>query len=103
MTEQIEGMDQTIKTIADMEGKHLTFTLANEEYGISIMKIREIKVERHQEAEPSIQGLSSTSWMECVPFGIRTNSSSQTMETPSQHPRAVRRKRENHVFQCHFG
>ena len=42
MTERIEGMNQEIKAMADREGKHLTFTLANEEHGISTMKIREI-------------------------------------------------------------
>ncbi len=42
MTGQIEGMDQKIKAIADREGKYLTFTLADDEYGISIMNIQEI-------------------------------------------------------------
>ena len=42
MSNQIEGMSQEIKTMADREGKYLTFTLANEEYGFSTMKIREI-------------------------------------------------------------
>ena len=35
-------MDKAVKAIADREGKYLTFTLADEEYGISIIKIREI-------------------------------------------------------------
>jgi len=35
-------MDKAEKAIADREGKYLTFTLADEEYGISIMKIQEI-------------------------------------------------------------
>lgn len=42
MTETAEKMDQAIKTMADREGKYLTFTLDNEEYGISILKIKEI-------------------------------------------------------------
>ena len=42
MTEQIDVMNQEIKAMADREGKYLTFTLANEEYGVSAMKIREI-------------------------------------------------------------
>jgi purine-binding chemotaxis protein CheW len=42
MTETVEIMDQTVKAMAEKEGKYLTFTLANEEYGISILKIREI-------------------------------------------------------------
>ena len=37
-----ETMDQMVKTIADREGKYLTFTLAEEEYGIGILKIKEI-------------------------------------------------------------
>ncbi len=35
-------MDKAEKAIADREGKYLTFTLADEEYIISIMKIQEI-------------------------------------------------------------
>jgi purine-binding chemotaxis protein CheW len=42
MTEQVEMMDQAVKTMADREGKYLTFTLANEQYGIGILKIKEI-------------------------------------------------------------
>jgi len=42
MAELAETMDQAVKAISDKEGKYLTFTLANEEYGISILKIREI-------------------------------------------------------------
>ncbi len=42
MTESTETMDQAVKAMADREGKYLTFTLADEEYGIGILKIREI-------------------------------------------------------------
>jgi purine-binding chemotaxis protein CheW len=42
MTETTETMDQAVKVMADREGKYLTFTLAGEEYGIGILKIREI-------------------------------------------------------------
>ncbi|MFO8163395.1 MAG: chemotaxis protein CheW [Desulfatiglandales bacterium] len=35
-------MDQAINAIADREGKYLTFALDNEEYGIGILKIKEI-------------------------------------------------------------
>ena len=42
MAELAKTMDQAVKAISDKEGKYLTFTLANEEYGISILKIREI-------------------------------------------------------------
>jgi purine-binding chemotaxis protein CheW len=42
MTQQVETMDQLAKNMSDREGKYLTFTLANEEYGIGILKIREI-------------------------------------------------------------
>ncbi|MDY6793450.1 MAG: chemotaxis protein CheW [Thermodesulfobacteriota bacterium] len=42
MAELAETMDQAVKAMADKEGKYLTFTLANEEYGIGILKIREI-------------------------------------------------------------
>ncbi|MFH1985017.1 MAG: chemotaxis protein CheW [Pseudomonadota bacterium] len=37
-----ETIDQATKVMADREGKYLTFTLANEEYGIGILKIKEI-------------------------------------------------------------
>ena len=35
-------MDQAVKVMAEREGKYLTFTLAEEEYGIGILKIKEI-------------------------------------------------------------
>lgn len=37
-----ETMNQAVKVMADKEGKYLTFTLAEEEYGIGILKIKEI-------------------------------------------------------------
>ena len=42
MIELSETLDQSENIIADQEGKYLTFTLAEEEYGIGILKIREI-------------------------------------------------------------
>ncbi len=42
MTEVAETMDQAVKAIVEKEGKYLTFTLDKEEYGISILKIKEI-------------------------------------------------------------
>ena len=42
MAELAETMDQAVKAMADREGKYLTFSLADEEYGISILKIKEI-------------------------------------------------------------
>jgi len=42
MTELTERIDQSIKAIHNREGKYLTFSLADEEYGIGILKIREI-------------------------------------------------------------
>lgn len=42
MTEETKKIDQTIKAIKDREGKYLTFSLSNEEYGIGILKIKEI-------------------------------------------------------------
>jgi len=42
MSELAEKMDQDATAMADKEGKYLTFTLAEEEYGIGILKIREI-------------------------------------------------------------
>ena len=35
-------MDQAVKAMANREGKYLTFTLAEEEYGIGILKVKEI-------------------------------------------------------------
>jgi purine-binding chemotaxis protein CheW len=35
-------LDETISTLTDREGKYLTFTLASEDYGIGILKIKEI-------------------------------------------------------------
>jgi purine-binding chemotaxis protein CheW len=42
MAELTETMDQAVKAVADKDKKFLTFTLANEEYGIGILKIKEI-------------------------------------------------------------
>ncbi|MBW2090706.1 MAG: purine-binding chemotaxis protein CheW [Deltaproteobacteria bacterium] len=39
---EMETNDQPARAAADMAGKYLTFTLANEEYGIGILKIKEI-------------------------------------------------------------
>ncbi len=35
-------MNQAVKVMGEREGKYLTFTLADEEYGIGILKIKEI-------------------------------------------------------------
>lgn len=37
-----EKIDQAVKVMAHQEGKYLTFTLDKEEYGIGILKIKEI-------------------------------------------------------------
>ena len=42
MNEEVKKADQAVQAMADREGKYLTFTLANEEYGIGILKIKEI-------------------------------------------------------------
>ncbi len=42
MAEDNEIMDQAVKAIAEKEGKYLTFSMADEEYGIGILKIKEI-------------------------------------------------------------
>ena len=42
MAQPVELMDQAVKQMADRQGKYLTFTLAEEEYGIGILKIKEI-------------------------------------------------------------
>jgi purine-binding chemotaxis protein CheW len=40
--EETNIMDQAVKVISDKEGKYLTFSLAGEEYGIGILKVKEI-------------------------------------------------------------
>ena len=42
MAQLAETMNQAVKVMADREGKYLTFALGEEEYGIGILKIREI-------------------------------------------------------------
>ena len=42
MSELANTMDQAVSAMADKEGKYLTFTMAEEEYGIGILKIKEI-------------------------------------------------------------
>jgi purine-binding chemotaxis protein CheW len=42
MAELAETMDQAVEAMAGREGKYLTFSMADEEYGIGILKIKEI-------------------------------------------------------------
>ena len=42
MSNETQHINQAVKLMADKEGKYLTFSLADEEYGIGILKIREI-------------------------------------------------------------
>lgn len=42
MSEEIGTIDQAVRRMADREGKYLTFSLASEEYGIGILKVKEI-------------------------------------------------------------
>jgi purine-binding chemotaxis protein CheW len=42
MAEQTKTTGQAVKTAGNREGKHLTFSLAGEEYGIGILKVKEI-------------------------------------------------------------
>jgi purine-binding chemotaxis protein CheW len=42
MAETTEIVDQAVKVMAEREGKYLTFNLAEEAYGIGILKIKEI-------------------------------------------------------------
>jgi len=42
MIQEKEKVSQAVKAMADKEGKYLTFSLASEEYGISILEIKEI-------------------------------------------------------------
>ncbi len=42
MPESTDRMDKVVKAITEREGKYLTFTLDSEEYGIGILKIKEI-------------------------------------------------------------
>ena len=42
MAERGNPADQNVKTLRDREGKYLTFSLAGEEYGLVILKVKEI-------------------------------------------------------------
>ncbi|MFC1811681.1 chemotaxis protein CheW [Thermodesulfobacteriota bacterium] len=42
MTKSSETLEKRVKDLAEQEGKYLTFTLASEEYGIAILKVKEI-------------------------------------------------------------
>ena len=42
MSDAIEQVEQVNKALAGKEGKYLTFTLAPEQYGLEILKVREI-------------------------------------------------------------
>ncbi len=42
MNEETKVIDQSVACMGDKEGKYLTFALADEEYGIGILKIKEI-------------------------------------------------------------
>jgi purine-binding chemotaxis protein CheW len=42
MAELAKKMNQAVKAMTEKEGKYLTFTMAEEEYGIGILKVKEI-------------------------------------------------------------
>jgi purine-binding chemotaxis protein CheW len=42
MSDETKTMNQAVKAMLDKEGKYLTFSLAGEEYGIGILKVKEI-------------------------------------------------------------
>lgn len=42
MSNETKTIDQAVKAMLDKEGKYLTFSLAGEEYGIGILKVKEI-------------------------------------------------------------
>ncbi len=42
MEKLTETLDKSVKDMADKQGKYLTFSLADEEYGVEITKIKEI-------------------------------------------------------------
>ena len=42
MEEQTRTINQVVKAMVNREGKYLTFSLAGEEYGIGILKVKEI-------------------------------------------------------------
>jgi purine-binding chemotaxis protein CheW len=42
MAEIAKTINETVKSLAKKEGKYLTFSLAGEEYGIGILKVKEI-------------------------------------------------------------
>lgn len=42
MTQQVTQIEEVNQAIKDKEGKYLTFALGSEEYGLEIMKVREI-------------------------------------------------------------
>jgi len=42
MVEAAQNMDESMNTVSEIEGKYLTFSLAGEEYGIGILKVKEI-------------------------------------------------------------
>ena len=42
VTEPARPIDQALKTMTNIEGKYLTFSLAKEEYGLGILKVKEI-------------------------------------------------------------
>ncbi|MHC1728244.1 MAG: chemotaxis protein CheW [Syntrophobacteraceae bacterium] len=42
MSSQTKIMSQAVQNVADREGKYLTFSLDQEEYGIGILKVKEI-------------------------------------------------------------
>ncbi len=42
MADETKTMDQAVRAMGEREGKYLTFSLAEEEYGIGILKIKEI-------------------------------------------------------------
>ncbi len=42
MSQETKTMDQAVQSLTVKTGKYLTFSLENEEYGIGILKVKEI-------------------------------------------------------------
>lgn len=42
MAEELRAMDAVVRSMTERDGKYLTFSLAGEEYGIGILKVKEI-------------------------------------------------------------
>ena len=80
--------DKTVKAVADKEGKYLTFALAHEEYGLEILKVREIigymDITAVPQTPPHVRGVINLRGQVIPVVDLRTKFGMDTIEVTEE-------------------